>query len=160
MAIVGRVAPGIHVYGLRETQAAFKQVDRQVPKQLKREFLDVADHVVGIAQQKMPFNTGVAAKSLKPMSTQLGAGIWRPAGGPGTGKLGHKSAQYYPWLDFGGSTGRGHIDHKAWSGAIQRPFIKRGRYLYPAIDESKDYIETQVFGAIILVAKETGFGVK
>ena len=117
---------------------------------------DIADHVVGVAQQRMPFRTGEAAKSLKPRATQRGAGIAFPQGGaPWRGE----KADYYPWLDFGGSTGRGHVanGHNGYGGSIVRPIVKGGRYLYPAIAESKDFIESNMNAAIEFVAKKAGF---
>ena len=141
------------VTGLKEVQAAFRQISGDLPKELRVAMKAIADHVTGKAQQKMPWITGEAMKSLVPHATQRGASIARPEGGaPWRGE----KADYYPWLDFGGTTGRGHVVRKG-GGSIIRPFMKGGRYLYPAIAESKDYIADEVDAAIRKTAQEAGF---
>jgi hypothetical protein len=142
----------IKITGLRELNAAFRAVNTDLPKALKVEFLTIAKTIVGVAQQRMPFRTGEAASSLKPVSGATYAGIGRPAGGD-LGK-----GAYYPWLDFGGSTGRGHIAGVGGSGAIKRPSVgKQGRYLYPAIAESTVEIEKAADAALAKVAQDNGF---
>lgn len=122
----------IKITGLKELAAAFKQIDRDLPKHLRTRFKVVADTIVGKAQQRMPFITGSAAHDLKPVAGATYAGISRPGGGPG-------STSHYPWLDFGGTTGRGH-QMGPGQGAIKRMMPKGGRYLYPAISESTQII--------------------
>jgi hypothetical protein len=162
----------LRVTGLKEVQGAFRQVDLDLPKELRLHLKDIADHVVGIAQQRMPHIEGEAQKSLKPRATQKGAGIAFPSGGPdswapgmgGSKGRGEKGA-YYPWLDFGGTTGRGRVSaggHQRASarGNANRPLVKGGRYLYPAIGESKGYIEEQVLAAVEVVAERAKFEVR
>ena len=140
--------------GLRETVAGFRQMDAQLPKHLRIRFKAVADLVVGRVQQRMPFSSGEAAHSLKPVAGSLYAGIQRPAGGsPWRGV----KADYYPWLDFGGSVGRGKSPNTPWSGSTKRLFIKGGRYLYPAIAESSADIVKAADAAIADTAREAGF---
>lgn len=160
MAVVGTTSgQGIQVTGLREWQTAIRQVDRELPKEVRKEFLSIADYVVGQAQQRMPWGSGEAMRSLKARATQKGAGISRPAGG--TPWRGEK-ADYYPWLDFGGSVGRGRIanGHQAGGGSIHRPVVKGGRYLYPAIVGATDYIVQHVGDTILRVARTAGFEVR
>ena len=88
----------IQVRGLREVQSAFRKVDKELPKAFKQEFLGIAQKVVGGVQQKVPKVTGAAAGSVRPRATQRGAGI----------AFGGNAAPYFPWLDFGGTTGKGH----------------------------------------------------
>ncbi len=137
----------VNVSGISEVSGAFKQVDARLPKELQKKLKAVADHVIGVAQQKMPYQSGAAETSLKPRATGRGsASILFPAGGPDSA---HDPVGYYPWLDFGGKTGRQH--------GIKRPVIKGGRYLYPAIAESQAYISNAVDDAIETLAKEAGF---
>jgi hypothetical protein len=160
----------VEVTGLRELQGAFKQLEGNLPKELRVSFKALADHVVGVAQQRMPYISGEAAKSLRPRATQRGASIAFPAGGrPWQGEVGG----YYPWLDFGGTTGRGRVAAGGYTnakgkfvnshakatrgGAINRPVIKGGRYLYPAIAASADFLTTGVDHSIESVAKHAGF---
>ncbi len=145
----------LRVRGLSEVTRAFRQVDKSLNKELVRGFKDVARHVVDVARRKMEFGPGEAMSSIKPRATQKGAGIARPEGGrPWKGE----KADYYPWLEWGGSTGRGHKDRVGGSGAIQRPFVGHdGRYLYPAIGESKEFIRQAVDEDVERVVKRAGF---
>lgn len=145
--------------GIAELARAFRAMDADLPKRLRVEYRKVADHVVGVAQQRMPFVSGTAAKSLRPVAGQKYAGISFPAGGPGSG--GDKDG-YYPWLDFGGTVGRGRVSaggHMAASssGNVIRPVVKGGRYLYPAIAESRDEIEQGTGDAIEAAAHGQSF---
>lgn len=141
----------VKVTGLRELSRAMKQVDTELPKELKARFLVVARRVVGVAQQRMPQRTGRAQASVKARATVRGASI--AAGGT--------AAPYYPWLDFGGSVGRGHRPGAAWSGAVKREWRGlpggSGRYIYPAIAQERDEIAKQVDEAVADVARQAGF---
>jgi hypothetical protein len=140
----------LEVRGLKELSAAFAAVDRDIPKELQVELKAVAEHVADTARGKMPYLSGVARAALRPRATGRGsAGIAFPKGGPGTGQ--EKDA-YYPWLDFGGHVGRKH--------AIARDRVKGGRYLYPAIAESQDYIAEKVYDAVEHVARTHQFEVR
>ncbi len=147
----------VNVSGIKEVAQAFQAVDDRLPKELQKDLKRVADHVIGVAQQRMPYDSGTAAHSLKPRATGRGtASILFPAGGPDS--RGDKDG-YYPWLDFGGTTGRGHVanGHNGFGGAIKRTRVKGGRYLYPAIAESQQYISDAVDDSIERLAKEAGF---
>ncbi len=136
----------VEVRGLRELSSAFRAVDRDLPKQLRVEFKGIAEHVIGVAQGKMEFGGGEAANSLRPRATQKGAGIAFPAGGkPWEGV----KAAYYPWLDFGGTVGKGR--------RVKRDRVKGGRYVYPAIAESGKEIAEQVDDAVETVAERARF---
>jgi hypothetical protein len=145
----GPVEGSVLITGLRELQAAYRSIDRELPKLLRVAMKGIADHVVGVVQQRMPWESGEAAKSLKPRATQLGAGIARPAGG--TPWRGEK-ADYSPWLDFGGAVGRKH--------SVIRPVVKGGRYLYPAIAASKGETLDEAAKAIKKAASDQGFETK
>ncbi len=122
------------VKGIKELSRSLGEVDAGLPKELQKAFKKVAAHVIGTAQQRMPIVSGTAAKSLTPRATGRGsAGIAYPAGGPDS--AGSKDG-YYPWLDYGGTVGRSH--------GISRDRVKGGRYLYPAIADSKEYISDAV----------------
>jgi hypothetical protein len=142
---------GVHIRGIKELQAAFRAVSDDLPKELRVEFLAIAEYVVGVAQQRMPYGSGKAASSVKPRASQRGAGI----------AFGGSKAPYMPWLDFGGSVGRGHQPGQAWSGAIKRPWMGKplgsGRYIYPAIEESREEIMEAADKAIKKVAESAKF---
>lgn len=145
---------GVHVTGIPELSRALKAVNADAYKGLRLAMKGIADHVVGIAQQRMPYRTGTAADALRPRATAKGAGIAFPRGGD-RGK-----PDYYPWLDFGGSTGRGHVVGQAGSGSITRDRVQGGRYLYPAIAGSTKYIEHGASEVIERAAKTNGFEVR
>jgi hypothetical protein len=132
----------VRISGLRELNTAFRQIDRELPKNLRAGFLPVAQHVVGVAQQRMPHLTGTAQRAVKPRATQRGASI----------AFGGDAAPYGPWLDFGGRVGRRK--------SIVRPFITEGRYVYPGIAESREEIEQGADTAVKNAARHAGFETK
>lgn len=137
----------VKVTGLRELATAFRQIDSELPKEMRKSFMAISQHVVGLVQQRMVIRSGRAAGSVKARATPRGASI--AAGGT--------AAPYYPWLDFGGSVGRGHKEGVPWSGSVRRATQKGGRYLYPAIAEARPEIEAGVDAAVEKTARSAGF---
>lgn len=136
----------VQVKGLREVASALRSVDKALPKQLREEFLPIARQVAGDAASRVPRDSGKAARSIKPRASQRGAGI--AFGGP--------SAPHYPWLDFGGSTGKGHRPGVADSGSVKRDFIPGGRYVYPAIMANEEDIVQAAGDAPVNLARKHG----
>jgi hypothetical protein len=139
------VEVSVKVTGLRELATAFRRVDTELPRELKSRFLPIAQRVAGVVQQRMPIRSGRAAGSVGARATVRGASV--VAGG--------RAAPYYQFLDFGGTTGRGH--HPGGGGSVKRPFVKGGRYIYPAIAESRDDTAKAVDDAIEGAARAAGF---
>jgi hypothetical protein len=154
----------VQVTGIPELMRALREMEPDTYKELRASLKQVADHVVGKAQQRMPFgppSLHAMQSALKPSATSQGARITFPAGGADSrdDPLG-----YYPWLDFGGTVGRGrvsagftidkrgraHSSHQVASreGGVIRPVVKGGRFLYPAIAESGPEIEKDVYAAV------------
>lgn len=155
MAVEGQVA----VVGLKDLKRALRQVDVALPKQLRTAFKPIAEHVVSEVRSKLPTRSGEAAASVRPRASQTGAGIAFPAGGvPWRGV----KADYFPWLDFGGTTGPGHVanGHNGYGGSIVRPIVKGGRYVYPTIKEQGPFIVEAAGKAVDDVAREAGFEVR
>lgn len=144
----------IKVLGLRELSRGFKQLDAGLDGALKTAFLKIADHVVGVVQQRMPWEVGRAARSVKARASTRGASI--AAYG--------QAAPYGPWLDFGGSVGRGHQPGVPWSGAIKRDWrgvpSGSGRYIYPAISEERAATAEAALDAVETAAKKASFEVR
>ena len=145
----------VKVTGLAEVNRALKRTSDELKPELKAELLKVADKVAGDVQQRMPWLTGRAIQSVAPHSTAGGASI--AAGG--------RAAPYYGWLDFGGTTGRGHVPGKGGSGSISRPYMGKGtgefgRYLYPAIMADEQVILEDAGKAIDTVMGRAGFTVR
>lgn len=139
----------VEVKGLGDLARAFKQVDRELNQEMKRRLKDVVQGVADTAIQRMPHRTGRAQTSVKARASDRGGAI--AAGGT--------AAPYYPFLDFGGSVGRGHVPGVGGSGAIKRSMPDGGRYIYPALIERRDDINKGVEEAVEEVAKQAGFDV-
>lgn len=141
----------VRIKGAAELARAFKQLDSDLPKQLRVEFKGIASRVASEVAGKVDRKTGRAAGSVKATATTRAAAI--AAGGP--------KAPYYQFLDFGGSVGRGHIPGKGGSGAIKRDWMGKpggdGRWLYPTISENRDETADAADEAIKTVAKRNGF---
>lgn len=115
---------GVRIEGLAELRGKLKALESAAPKELAKELKRITVKLVPKVRARMPQRTGRAARSVRPSSSQRGAAI----------AVGSTRAPYAPWLDFGGST-------KRWpSGAISRPFVRTGRYLFPVVEENRDEI--------------------
>lgn len=110
----------IKVTGLREFQAALKSMDGESQKMLRLVLNDAAQIVVDAAKPRVAFRHGAARASMKVQSSQREARV----------KAGGAKVPYYPWLDFGGQVGPGRTGPR--TGTVNRPFIRVGRYIYPA----------------------------
>ena len=152
-----RVNEGWIVTGLPELSRAFRDLNPEAGRQLRKAMRDIAKVVVKNAKGRMDFTsrTGTAKASVKAGAGAGGAWVNFPRG---RGESGHTSDGYYPWLDFGGGKvmGRGVRDqgdpsHKKWKGGFRRDTTQTGgRYIYPAIDEARQsgYIEDVSYDAI------------
>jgi hypothetical protein len=129
----------IQIAGLKEFQKALKDMDRDLPKQLRVALNSASELVIDYARPKVPSRSGRARGSLKVRSSQKAARI--AAGGT--------RAPYYPWLDFGGTTPKGGT----------RPFYTKGRYVYPGLDANRDKITQQLEVALTDLAKGAGLQV-
>lgn len=133
----------IKVDGLREFQSAMRAVDKNLPKELRLMFNEVASTVVNAARPMVPARTGTARASIRAKSQQRAAIVQ----GGGTVK-----APYYGWLDFGGHVGRRH--------SVSRPKVgKDGRYIYPAYIAHRPEIERQLAEGLSRLVRESGLAV-
>lgn len=128
----------IKVVGLNEFRKGLRGMDRELPKTVRLALNGVADVLIDATRPKIPRRTGAAAASLKAQSTQSAARI----------AVGGAKAPYYPWLDFGGRTGR--------KKAAVRPFYKSGRYIYPTLAEQRDNIQDAMLKAMAQLASTNG----
>lgn len=139
---------GFKVSGLRELRNAMRQAEAGSQKHLQLRFKALATTVAAaIAGNVTVGPTGHAAASVRPRATATSAGI--VAGG--------QSAPYFPWLDFGGSTGPGHKPGQGGSGSIKRPIIKAGRYIYPTIAAMGPTIEREAGAGIADALEAAGW---
>lgn len=137
----------IRVKDIGKFVGALRKVKDDVPGQMKEGFLKIAEIVADATRGKTPKRTGRAAASITARGKQRGAAI----------AVGGQKAPHYPWLDFGGSTGKGHIPGKGWSGAIKRTMPEGGRYLYPTIKDNSETIRHETDALLERVIKGAGF---
>jgi hypothetical protein len=131
----------IRIHGLREFQQALRQMDGESQKQLRVALNTAAGLVVTGASRRVPVRTGAARASLRTQSSQREA---RVAGGS-------RKAPYYGWLDFGGRIGRDK--------ATRRPFVRSGRYIYPAYAANRQGVERALNVALVDLARMAGLQV-
>lgn len=134
-------SPKIGIEGLAEFNRGLKQLDAEAPKRLRLALNDAADLLITRARPLIPRRTGAAAASLKAKSTRTSARV----------STGGRTAPYYPWLDFGGRTGRRR--------SVVRDFHPEGRYLYPTLARVRPDIEERLRAAIVDVAQSAGLDV-
>ena len=144
------MAAQVQIRGIRELRSAFKRVDAEIPKELRKVLKDIALSVVAGIAAKVPRVSGKAARSVRARSSQTGAAI----------AVGGATAPYYPWLDFGGTVGRGHRPGVPWSGSVHRDMPVGGRYVYPTIAEKRDDIDRAVEAALVRASHIAGFEVR
>jgi len=129
----------IEITGLREFQAALRQVDADLPKQLRVAQNEAMGLIIDYASAHMPSVKGAARASLKGRSTQREAKIG----------LGGRKAPYAPWLDFGG---QGRIKGRP----APRPFIREGRYVYKGLRVKRDDITKILTDGLTALAASAG----
>ncbi|RQW83554.1 HK97 gp10 family phage protein [Micromonospora globispora] len=132
----------IQVTGLREFQRQLKAMDAGLPKQLRLALNEASGLIINYATARMPSRSGRAKASLKARSTQRTARV----------ALGGNRAPYAPWLDFGG-------EGRRKGRPAYRPFIKAGRYVYPALDVKRDEVTDIMSEALTQLAKDAGLEV-
>lgn len=144
----------IQVKGIKDLQSALRQISKDAATELRLGLNEAAQIVVDAAKPLVPVKSGKAAGSIKVGSTQRAAQI----------KVGGSAAPYFPWLDFGGSTGKGHVEKVAGSGAIKRPWRGapngEGRYIYPTLRAKKTEIVKKVDALLARLAVSAGFETK
>ena len=162
--------------GVADYLAALRKVAPEAKRELAASLKAIGKIVVTDAQGSMHFKhpTGKAKRAFKvKVVTRRGfEGVEIAEGGP--------VAPYLPWLDFGGSVGRGRrtthrvtitgagdgrvrVQRKAvgsrGTGSVVRPYIKDGRYLYPAYYRRYDDMVAAAFAAVHVAATRAGLEV-
>lgn len=131
----------IGIEGLNEFSRALNKFDKDSAKMVRTANNTAADLLISKTQPLIPSRTGKAKNSLKARSTRTSARI----------QVGGNKAPYYPWLDFGGRTGRNK--------SVVRPFYKEGRYLYPTLRKNRDAIAALQYESMAAVARAAGLDV-
>ena len=131
----------IEITGIKEFQASLRLMDSDLPKRLRIALNQASELVIDKARGQVPTRTGAARASLKVRSSQREARV--AAGG--------RKAPYYPWLDFGGRTGRNK--------SVKRAFLQEGRYIFPSLRKNRDEITQVMVTAIADLARDAGLDV-
>lgn len=129
----------VEVTGIADLQKALRQIDKDLPKELAAGLAGAAEIVADEARPMVPRRSGAAAGSIKVKKQQRGAAL----------AVGGTAAPYFPWLDFGGAVGRNK--------SVRRPFIKTGRYIYPALKKKDKQVRARVDEVLEQMAKKAGF---
>lgn len=108
----------VRIDGLREFQRALRRADKDMPKQLRHEWNDIAEDVAAEARSRVPVRSGALRESIRPQSQQRYGQV----------VMGRAAVPYAGWIEFGGR--RPH----------ERDFVKAGRYLFPVADEMEQEI--------------------
>lgn len=133
--------PMIKVDGLKEFQASLREMDRDLPKQLRVMLNKAVTVVIDWAVPRIPRRTGHAAASVRPKSGQREARV----------SMGGRRAPYMPWLDFGGAVGPGR--------SVVRPFRREGRYLYAGLTATSEDVTKIITQGLAELAESAGLDV-
>lgn len=149
----------VQVGGLAALSKGLRGMDDAAPKELRLALNSAAQLLVDVAGPKVPQVSGAARRSMVARSTRTSARV----------AVGGKKAPYYPWLDFGGTVGRGRkaavavgrgrrrtAAQGASSGSVRRQFIREGRYIYPTLRQIRPRIQAQLQDAISAVIRGAG----
>ncbi len=132
----------IQVEGLRDFVRGVRELDAGAAKGIRLAANEAADIVVQAARSKTPQRSGKAAGSIKAKSTRSAARV----------TSGGRRAPYMPWLDYGGRVGRRK--------QIERPFVKEGRYVYPAFNENRNQVAETFKSELLRIADSAGLEVE
>lgn len=141
----------IVVKGLRETQAAFKQLgDIEGATELKAGLKRAADIVTAEAKLRANGFSFRASDTLRSGSSGRAATV--------TG--GRSSLPWYGWADFGSRTPRKGQPRSMGPWAKSGPGPRGGRFIYPAIAFKSEEVAEAIGAAVQTAAERLGFQVK
>lgn len=128
----------VKITGLAEFNRNLRKLDSDLPKVLRLAHNKSAQLIVDWAQPRVARKSGRAAGTVKAKSTRTESRV----------QGGSRTAPYYPWLDYGGKVGP--------KKSVRRPFMKSGRYIYPALSANFDEFSKLLTQNLIDVAKQAG----
>jgi phage gpG-like protein len=106
----------VEVHGYRELVRGSEQLFERIEEQAPERFEEVADKAASATRSRVPRHSGALAASVTSAGAREGALVG----------MGGSGVPYAGWIEFGGARrGRG-------GGIAERPYLARGRYLYPA----------------------------
>jgi hypothetical protein len=105
----------VEVYGLDELVRGSRKLVEEIDDEAGDRFGDVADKVASTTRSGVPRRSGALAASVTSGESRGRAFVG----------IGGTDVPYAGWIEFGGARrGRG-------GGVAERPYLARGRYLYP-----------------------------
>lgn len=128
----------IKISGLAEFNRNLRKLNADLPKALRLAHNEAAQLIVDYAKPRVPKKSGRAAGSVKAKSTRTESRV----------QGGSKRVPWYPFVDFGGNVGP--------QKSVHRPFIKEGRYIYPALSANYDRFAELLTEKLIEVARQAG----
>ena len=128
----------IHVQGLDELRRKLSKADKRMARELGQAGKAAADIVAKDARLRVPARSGRARKSVRAVAARGGGAV----------KGGGKTAEYYPWLEFGGRVGRRR--------SVVRKPVKEGRYIYPSLARNRDRVRESYADGVRSVLKSNG----
>lgn len=128
----------IGIQGLAQFNRSLRKLDSEAPKQLRLALNEAANLLADKTRPKVPRESGAARASIRAGSTRTSARV----------TVGGRKAPYFPWLDFGGKTGRGR--------SAIRPFFKDGRYVFVTLGEVSPEIQDSLAKALSEVISNVG----
>lgn len=141
--MAGHADVDVEVSGIPEVLGYLAALDRAEHEALDRVIDDAADATADRARARMPL--GPAAGGHLRGSVEVD----RAEGLQATVHHGGARFPYAGWLEFGGHVGRRH--------AVARPWIPRGRYLYPALSTVYPGLEPSMIEHMRSAAAEAGW---
>lgn len=134
----------IRIEGLREFRRSLREIDRDTAKRLRVGFNSAAQIVATEAKRRVPLGpprAGHVRSTIKAGSTQSAARV----------QGGGARYPYFGFLDFGGRVGPRN--------SVRRPFIRKGRYLWPSYLDKADVVRDELGAQIARLARSAGLEV-
>lgn len=135
----------VQVHGWREVRAKLGGLRGQLPKAVRDAAKDSAQLVVSDAKRRMPIGPGKnghARSSIRSAATSRGTQV----------RGGGAKFPYYQFLEFGGRVGR--------KNSVYRKRIKKGRYIYPALDAQRAQMRRTLNRNLSRAARSSGLNVR
>lgn len=110
----------IKVEGLKELQRTLGRLSKDAQKEVRAVNKSAAQIVADEAASRAPVRTGRLKRSIRALGQSRGATV----------KAGGARVPYAGWIEFGGRIPR-----------AVRPFIREGRFLFPALERNRRRIE-------------------
>ena len=145
----------LNVTGLKELRQATRRLDPTLVPILRDELKGVVQSsTLGAVKRNIAADLRAPTKKPRRSSGRLLSSVRVTSGGNTLFIVGGKAkVPYYGWRDFGGvlkPAGRRRNTQV-------RPFLKRGRYIYPAIDETSRQLVDAAGDAFDNAARRLGF---